>query len=595
MPVARAPLTGRPGTRALLRPRAPAAVLLALLALALPAAAQLAVAGEASREKPPNIVLILADDMGVEHVAAYGEHPDPPNTPVLDQLAADGVLFRNCWVNPGCSPTRAAILTGRYAFRTGVGIAIAYTSSPFELSTDEVMIPAALDARYRTGFFGKWHLASRLGKDRRHPLEFGFDRFLGTMKNLDGVVSDAYYDWEKVVDGTLLQSERYATSETVDDALRFVHEADNAPWFVFLAFHAPHAPYHAPPRELHSYALPTDVSDDLPLAMYAMIEAMDTEIGRFLSSLPPGVRDDTYVIFVGDNGAPALVTTPPQDPKHAKNTVYEGGVNVPLIVSGPGVVRGAECAGLVNGTDLFATVLDLSARPTPVPYDPPQDSVTIVPYLTDPGRTSLRQWVYTERFLPNGPLPASSRRAMRDARFKLIQTLDHDDAVIAEELYDLVADPFETADLLAAPGGVVGDAAVAHEDLASIMETLDPPQPFLDLGGGAAASEDAPALSGGGVPGPGGELALTVTGAPPGAAGFLVVDRAPRTPRFADGLVELPRPRSLPVTADADGRVELRAQLPARPRGPVDLAVQAVFPGVDAARRASNVLAVRLR
>ena len=179
--------------------------------------------------------------------------------------------------------------------------------------------------------------------------------------------------------------------------------------------------------------------------MKAAVEAMDTELGRLFTSVDPTVLDQTLVIFVGDNGTTPQATTAPFDPDHAKTTVYEGGINVPLIVSGPGVARGAESAGLVTTTDLYATLAEYLG----VPLVGGDDSESMLPYFTHPARPSLRPWAYTEFFSPVGFGPYDRwDQAIRDERYKLLRF--HDDSVLPtrEEFYDLDLDPFEQDDLL---------------------------------------------------------------------------------------------------------------------------------------------------
>ena len=243
-----------------------------------------------------------------------------------------------------------------------------------------------------------------------------------------------------------------------------------------MAFNAPHKPYHAPPAHLHSYDLPPLGSDD-PLYMRALTEAMDTEIGRLLTGLDPAVRANTLIVFVGDNGTAQSATTAPFVPAHAKGSTYEGGVNVPLIIAGPGVVAGGECTALVNTTDLFATVAGFVGVPSPA-----EDSVSLAPYLADPSAAPLRTWVYTEWFQPDlAELASTHRRAVRDARFKLRRG-DTLTTVQYEQLFDLAVDPFEQHDLLRA--GNLGPAALAARDqlravLASLYRTTLVPD--LDL------------------------------------------------------------------------------------------------------------------
>jgi arylsulfatase A-like enzyme len=169
----------------------------------------------------------------------------------------------------------------------------------------------------------------------------------------------------------------------------------------------------------------------------AMIEAMDTEIGRVLR-VTEEVAPNTIVIFLGDNGTAATLVRPPFVADRAKGTVYEGGVNVPLVVRGPGIPVG-ECEALVHVVDLFATISELGGNPSSS-----EDSISIVPYFTDPLQPSLREFVYSEWFSPNGPPPyATHERCVREERYKLIRQLGAPD-----EFYDLDVDPMEWNDLM---------------------------------------------------------------------------------------------------------------------------------------------------
>jgi arylsulfatase A-like enzyme len=418
----------------------------------------------------PNVLLLIADDLGVDNVGAYAEHPEPARTPVIDQLAAQGLLFRNAWSNQTCSPSRSTLLTGRYTFRTGVGRALTYATTDFELGLDEDTLPQALlGGGYRTAAVGKWHLAAQGISGPQHPLLLGFEHHRGPMDNLPGPNGGSdYWDYAKAVDGVITQSTTYATTDQVDDALALIASFGSAPWFLWLAFSAPHSPYHAPPAALHTYDLPTEVTGNVPVHMKAMAEAMDTEIGRLLASIPPGVLADTIVIFLADNGTTGVSTTPPFDPDHAKASLYEGGVNVPLIVAGPGVVAGEECAALVNLTDVVATVAELAGVASPSA----EDAVSLVPYFSDPDRSPVRTWVYSQRFAPVGFLSVytADRRTARNVRFKLLVNFDASAQPTASELFDLSADPFETTDLL--QGALTPFQQAAHDQLVLKMQGL---------------------------------------------------------------------------------------------------------------------------
>jgi len=184
-----------------------------------------------------------------------------------------------------------------------------------------------------------------------------------------------------------------------------------------------------------------------------MIEAMDAEFGRVLQAVE-SVAPSSYVIFIGDNGTARQIVQAPFDPQRSKGSAYEGGLNVPLIIRGPGVAH-AESAGLVSSVDLFATVSELAGTPFGA-----LDSVSLVPYFSKPA-AQLREYVYAEVFEPNGFGPYTRHdRGVRDARYKLVRKLNE-----ADELYDLLLDPFENSNLLptlSAPEQLAYDGLVAE-------------------------------------------------------------------------------------------------------------------------------------
>lgn len=430
-----------------------------------------------------NVLVIVADDLGVDRVGCYAEHPNPGRTPNIDRLAARGVLFRNAWSSPLCSPTRAGLLTGRHAFRTGIGDIIDYGSGPGQaLKLAETTLPELLDAgtggRWDHAAIGKWHLGTGSSGGPLHPLLSGFARHRGALGNLGTAAAPGnYFAYLKAVDGRWLPSRVYATTDAVDDALAAIDEMSE-PWLLYLCFNAPHKPYHVPPDALQSFDLGPSAT---PVQyMKAMTEAMDTEIGRLLASVPATVLRRTNVVFLGDNGTDPDATTAPFSKSHAKGTVYEGGVNVPLIVAGPRVRHpGSECAALVQTLDLFATVAEIAgvAPASVLPPVTPLDSISLLPYLADPALPSLRRHAFTETFAPNGNGPYTHlERAIRDDRYKLVRKLSYivgpggEMEVTSDELYDLLADPFEHDDLLLpAPPPEIESV---HAGLAAAMDAL---------------------------------------------------------------------------------------------------------------------------
>ena len=218
---------------------------------------------------------------------------------------------------------------------------------------------------------------------------------------------------------------------------------------MWLAFNLPHTPVHLPPEDLwqgdYSEIDPgADPMVNTPPYFAAMIEAMDTAIGRLLDSLDPAVRENTYVIFVGDNGTDSDVVQAPYEVDRAKGTIYQGGVHVPLIVTGPGVARGAASESLVNSTDLFSTILEMAGIDVgaTVPSGVPLDSVSFLPYLADTRVEPRRDWIYADVFPGNFDGVEDADYAIRNARYKFLRHQGR------EEFYDLREDPFEHDDLL---------------------------------------------------------------------------------------------------------------------------------------------------
>ena len=396
-----------------------------------------------------NIVIIVADDMGVDLIGAYGEATNPPCTPHLDQLAAQGVLFRNAWANPVCSPTRAQILTGLHGFRNGIGRTVYPTGTQSRgITTQLPTLPKVL-VDYESSAVGKWHL-SDLSQGLLHPEEFGFDYYAGSRYNLQEELDGDYYEWVKTGGGQQWIQTTYATTDTANDAIARA-AAMTPPWLLYVAFNAPHLPAHVPPLALcdatgtcPSQTCPVDPNDGTRELVKAAVEALDAKIGRMLAGIRQ-IDPDVVVIFVGDSGSQRDVPEPPFSGDHAKRTLYEGGVNVPLIIAGPNVLP-RESTALVAAVDIFATVVDLAGLEVPTP-----DSVSMTPYMFNPGDYSRRKTVYAENFRPNfdptqqGFNPTQHTRAVRNRRFKLIRHTDSQGTIDA--LYDLLTDPFEQENL----------------------------------------------------------------------------------------------------------------------------------------------------
>lgn len=425
-----------------------------MLRLGLAVLAGVALAASAGAANPPNLLILLADDLGVSDVARYGVSTDPVNTPVLDRLAGRGVTFRNAWSNPVCSPTRACIQTGRHAFRTGIGFLVTQHSKaldPSEWTIPEVLA-AATPTAYTSATFGKWHLGNSTVGGLSAPTVAGYGHFAGNLTSLIDNL-ETYSQWTKVVNGVAAPMVTYNTTDIVDDAIAWLATAPE-PWICYVAFNAPHVPLHAPPSHLHTENLTGLPAPGIVPRPYfkAMVEAMDTEMGRLVGSLN-GRLDHTNIIFAGDNGSPQEVAIPPVLKEQAKISFFEPGIQVPLVVAGPAVrVPGSDCEALVHAVDLFATIAQLGGVDTAAVLPPNHkiDGISLTPYLQDPGRPSLRKFNYTELFGTAVSGVEFSGYAVRDDRWKLVY-FRAGPAGTSTQMYDLWNDPNEYQDRLAGP------------------------------------------------------------------------------------------------------------------------------------------------
>ncbi|MDC0584390.1 sulfatase-like hydrolase/transferase [Bacteroidales bacterium] len=384
-----------------------------------------------------NVLLIIADDLGIDYTPGYNSPLTLPSLPNIEQLANEGVTFLNTWSNPLCSPTRAGILTGKYGFRTRVGAPVGGLNQSLDLS--ESTLPELIDG-HSTACIGKWHLSTRSNGGDDNPNLTGFDSYSGCP---DGEVAD-YFSYTKVVNGTEHKVENYATTETVNDAMSWLDTvSSHQPWFLWLAFNAVHTPFHRPPDSLHNFDLLeySDTATNKHEYFMAMIEAMDYEMGRLLTYLKNNNEyDSTTIIFVGDNGTLGSVKQEPFMRSRAKGTLFEGGVHVPMIVSGNKVLaKGRESTSLVNTVDIFNSALELCQVAPDVYSDIKTDSRSFVPVLQNELGYS-REWLYSEIF---GVIEGQTGTTIRNDDYHLIH-FDDD----TERLYNLQTDKYESVNLL---------------------------------------------------------------------------------------------------------------------------------------------------
>ncbi len=423
----------------------------------------------------PNILLIIADDFGVDSHPYYNDHPSASfaPTPNINRLYSNGVMFKNCYSYPTSSPTRSCLLTGRYGFRTGVGYALETTNdpalTPYELTLPELLLSAG--AGYECAMFGKWH--ATLTDDGPNTVG-GFPLFMG---GIHGQAIPGYYDWWMVSNGYGRICTEYSTRFIAEESARWIESRPtDTNWFCWVAFHASHVPYHKPPDEMcPTYThLPTS---HLAIALNprsyweAITESLDWGVGHLLDAVD---LTNTLVLFVGDNGTiggldlgegTRRVIQEPYSTERGKATLYQGGVHVPMFAAGAGVSSPTRvCSNLVSVVDFFATILEVAGVDVAARYSParPLDALSFGEALRDPGAPPHRTWVLTENFSSHTESNRAGRSILDD-RHKYIAFESNSNA-----FFDLWSDPLELTNLY----GQVLDPASSNS-LAALQSQLN--------------------------------------------------------------------------------------------------------------------------
>lgn len=344
--------------------------LAAILAVASAQAAVMSVASGATR--PPNIVLLLADDMGWGDVRHNGN--DAIATPAIDRLHAEGVTLDRFYVSPVCSPTRSSLLTGRHHLRLRV---LGTTGGLEVMHGDETTLAEALKpVGYVSGCFGKWHNGANHPSTARGQ---GFDNFFG----FDGGFFSNYFDPELQHDGATAVRLGFITDVLTDGAVAFIEKHAKQPFFCYVPFNACHSPMQAPDDLFATYR--AKGFEPKTAAEYAMVENLDANVGRILAKLDAlGLAENTIVMFASDNG-PNLgkVTTPRFNGgmRGGKGSLFEGGQRVPCVIRWPGTLpAGARVSHIAQHVDVFPTLLELAGvRPPSVVA---LDGRSLVPLLS---------------------------------------------------------------------------------------------------------------------------------------------------------------------------------------------------------------------
>jgi arylsulfatase A-like enzyme len=390
----------------------------------------------------PNILLILADDLGYGELSCQG-NPQIP-TPHIDSLATNGIRFTSGYVTaPVCSPSRAGLMTGRYGQRFG------YETNPQGKDvTGNVGLPVAETtladrmkaAGYATGLFGKWHLGY---KPQFHPQRRGFDEFVGFLRAQHDYFKNAGLDpimrgRERVKDFD------YTTDLFAQETAAFIGKHRTEPWFAYLSFNAVHIPLQASEKHTQRFAA---IADAKRRTFAGMVSAMDDAVGVVLAQLRElKIDDNTLIVFFSDNGGPTGVTTSRNDPlRGQKGDVLEGGIRVPFILQW----KGRLPAGQVDDRPIISLdILPTALAAAGAPVDASLEGVNLLPYLTG-GNAEAPHAALFWRY--------GKKRAVRLGDWKLTDQGD------GAKLYNLAADIGEKDDLAAKEPGRLKELAAAYE------------------------------------------------------------------------------------------------------------------------------------
>ncbi len=434
----RADLT-TPGARAVI-------LAAAVLAAALAPVAALAqgTAKPTTPSKKPNIVYIVADDLGSKDVGFHGSDIKTPN---LDKLAAGGVKLEQFYAQPMCTPTRACLMTGRYPFRYGLQTLVIASNHTYGLPTDEWLLPQALkEAGYTTAIIGKWHLGH--ADPKYWPRQRGFDVQYGPLiGEIDYFTHEQHGVLDWYADNKPLKEEGYSTTLIGNAAVKLIEGQDpKTPLYLYLTFNAPHSPYQAPQEYLDRYK---EIADPSRRAYAAQVTAMDDQIGRVVAAIDKkGLRDDTLIVFQSDNGGTRnamfagegdmskIVIPCDNGPyREGKGTLYEGGTRVVALANWPGHIKPGTVEGIIHVVDVYPTLAGLAGASTAKckPLDGVDQWATI-----SQGKPSPR----TEVVYNIEPF----RAGIREGDWKLIWRALIPSSV---ELYNIAQDPSEKKNLAA--------------------------------------------------------------------------------------------------------------------------------------------------
>jgi arylsulfatase A-like enzyme len=414
-------------------------------------------AGGAQRR--PNVIVILTDDQGYGDLGCHGN--PLARTPHLDRLHAESTRLTDFHVDPTCSPSRSALLTGRYPHRAGVWHTI--IGRNFLRRGEVTMAEVFREAGYRTGHFGKWHLGTNYPF---RPIDRGFERWVGHGNGGIGTSSD-YWDNQKFNDtyyrnGVWEKFSGFSTDVFFEEAMRFIREAAAQPFFIYLATNVPHVPLNVPAAWLKPWNARTD--NPQLARLYASIERIDWNVGRLLRVLAQRKQlDNTLLVFLTDNGAATGADAFAAGMRGRKGDLYEGGHRAPCFLRWPrgGLRAGADVERLTAHVDLMPTLIELCGlrRPGGVEFD----GRSLVPLLRDPGAAWAERTLLVESQRIQYPEKWRNFVMMR-GRWRLVH---------GRELYDLRADPAQQHDVAGAHPDLVRRLRDEYEALWDSISARD--------------------------------------------------------------------------------------------------------------------------
>lgn len=405
----------------------------------------------------PNVIIILTDDQGYGDVGFNGCQDIP--TPNIDRIAQNGMVFSNGYVSyPVCGPSRAGLITGRYQDRFGFGRnpVLAPEDSEMGLPLTEETLAKTLDkVGYQTMAIGKWHLGAH---PTLHPLQRGFDEFYGFLSGghryfpADWILPDLSnikrqndgYRTKLLSNHTRVEEKEYLTDALSREAVEFVERNQAQPFFLYLAYNAPHGPLQATPKYLDRFK---HITNKKRRTYAAMVSAVDDGVGLLLDKLEAlNMQENTMVFFLSDNGGPEKSNGSDNGPlREGKSSLFEGGVRVPFAVQWPGQIPAGEVySKAVISLDIFATAV--AAAKAPTHPERPLDGVNLLPYLQGKKTSPPHKQLYWRKFDQNWYI-------VRDGRSGQKLMVGPKEKV--PQLYDVTEDIGETKNIISDHPGVV--------------------------------------------------------------------------------------------------------------------------------------------